>query len=148
MLHSALSPSIKHAQSGSIVDIHGNDSVDLVYCFALVVIPIHWMPGDQPPRPPAPTQLIMDVDSPPLGLGLYPITSGFSMFTPLDERPFRTGTLVPDLFSRADYFCLSICAPCRMGKRLRNCVNLAPWCAHANVLAAFSRSVIKKACSL
>ena len=37
-------------------------AVDLVYCFALVVIPVHWMPGDQP-LPPHPTQLIMDVDS-------------------------------------------------------------------------------------
>ena len=68
--------------------------VDLVYCFALVVIPVHWMPGDQPllpPPPPMPTQLIMDVDSPPLGLGLYPITSGFSMFTPCMKGPFVQG---------------------------------------------------------
>ena len=122
-------------------------AVDLVYCFALVVIPVHWMPGDQP-LPHKPTQLIMDVDSPPLGLGLYPITSGFSMFTPWMKGPFVQG-LWCQIFSPGQtiFVCrfVYLAAWC---KRLHNCVNLAPQCAHANVLAAFSRSVIKKACSL
>ena len=42
-------------------------TVELVYCFTLVMILVHWMPGDQSLTS-LPTQLIMDVDSIPLCL--------------------------------------------------------------------------------
>ena len=89
-------------------------AVDLVYCFALVVIPVHWMPGDQP-LPSMPTQLIMDVDSLPLGLGLYPITSGFFMFTPCMKGPLVQG-LWCQIFSPGQTIFV-----CRF-------VHLAAWC--------------------
>ena len=89
-------------------------AVDLVHCFALVVIPVHWMPGDQP-LPSMPTQLIMDVDSLPLGLGLYPITSGFFMFTPCVKGPFVQG-LWCQIFSPGQTIFV-----CRF-------VHLAAWC--------------------
>ena len=103
-------------------------AVDLVYCFALVVIPVHWMPGDQP-LPSMPTQLIMDVDSLPLGLGLYPITSGFFMFTPCMKGPFVQG-LWCQIFSPGQtiFVCRSVhLAACC--KRLHN-VWILPRSAH------------------
>ena len=62
----------------------------LVYCFALMKIPVHRMSGYQLLTS-LPTQLIMDVDSMPLCLAFYPITGGFFVFTPWIKCSFVQG---------------------------------------------------------
>ena len=65
----------------------------LVYCFALMKIPVHRMSGYQLLTS-LPAQLITDVDSMPLCLAFCPITGGFCRIYPLDKMLFRTRTLV------------------------------------------------------
>ena len=62
----------------------------LVYCFALMKIPVHRMSGYQLLTS-LPTQLITDVDSMPLCLAFCPITSGFFVFTPWIKCSFVQG---------------------------------------------------------
>lgn len=65
VLHSFLSPCAKRDLCpGNIVDVRGNATreLELVYCFTLDIIPVHWMPGSQALTS-VPTQLITDVDS-------------------------------------------------------------------------------------
>ena len=120
VLHSALSPNIKHVLSGSIVDIHENDSCGfgILFCSCGDTRPLDARRSAAPPPPPPPPPHAHTVDN---GCGFptaWPRSLSnnkwFFHVYALHERPFRTGTLVPDLFSRTDYFCLSICAPCRM----------------------------------
>ena len=113
VLHSALSPSIKHALSVSIVDIHGNDSCGFGILFCSC--------GDTRPLNARRSAAPLHAHTVDNGCGFptaWPRSLSnnkwFFHVYALHERPSRTGTLVPDLFSRTDYFCLSICAPCRM----------------------------------
>ena len=87
--------------------------VELMYCFALEMKPVHWMPGDQPLIS-VPTHLITDVDSMPPCPDFYPITGNFSVFTLCMKCSSVQGLWRPNLLSTTDYFCLSVCAPCSM----------------------------------
>ena len=62
----------------------------LVYCFALVKITVYRM-SDYQLLISLPTQMIMNVDSMPLCLAFYPITGGFSVFTPRMKCSFVQG---------------------------------------------------------
>ena len=64
--------------------------VKLVYCFALMKIPVHRMSGYQLLTS-LPAQLITDVDSMPLCLAFCPITGGFFVFTPWIKCSFVQG---------------------------------------------------------
>ena len=87
--------------------------LELMYCFALEMKPVHWMPGYQPLIS-VPTQLITDVDSMLPCLDFYPITGSFSVFTPCMECSFVQGLWRPNLLSMTDFFCWSVSAPYSM----------------------------------
>ena len=105
-----------------------------------VVIPIHRVSGNKPLTS-VPTQLIMDMDSWTLGLGLKQIAGCSSILAPRVEGSFVEELGRPDLVPGANYFRRSICTPFSLTGKIawfgESCVTVRTFKQFGNFLEIF-----------